>query len=298
MLTVAIPTLNRGWVLIETLRKLMAQEPVPSEILVLDQTKQHEDLVRKTLSDWRASGKIRWFRLDAPSITKAMNLGLTAADCEIVLFVDDDIVPAPGLVSAHLAAHGRAGVGLVAGRVIQPWEQAQGHASVSEFHFAQEKAAWISEFMAGNFSVRRDLAIALGGFDENFVRVGYRFEAEFAYRLRKANYRIYFEPAACIHHLKSPSGGTRIFGNHLRSCWPDHSVGDYYFNLRTWAGWPSLAAFANRFARAIINHHHLRRPWWIPATAVAELSGMMWALFLNCRGPRYLRTQQRRDYQC
>ena len=40
--------------------------------------------------------------------------------------------------------------------------------------------------MGGNFSVRRDIALRLGGFDEQFVRVAYNFEAEFAHRLRRA----------------------------------------------------------------------------------------------------------------
>ena len=50
--------------------------------------------------------------------------------------------------------------------------------------------------MAGNFSIRRDLALQIGGFDEQFVRVAYNFEAEFAYRWRNAGHRIYFEPTA------------------------------------------------------------------------------------------------------
>src|SRR6478752_3357025 len=102
MLTVAIPTYNRGQVLIETLRHLMAQEPPPAEILVLDQTTQHEDAVRDVLSAWQGEGTIRWLHLRVPSVTKAMNQGLVIANCENILFLDDDIIPEPGLVAAHL----------------------------------------------------------------------------------------------------------------------------------------------------------------------------------------------------
>ena len=297
MLTIAIPTLHRGQVLVETLRHLMALEPPAAEILVLDQTPQHKEDIQNILSAWQRKGKIRWARLPVPSVTKAMNRGLIAANCENILFLDDDIIPEPGLVAAHLAALERDGVGLVAGRVIQPWAGGE-ILSQTGFHFGQSRAAWISEFMGGNFSIRREVALAVGGFDENFVRVGYRFEAEFAYRLRQNHYRIYFEPAACIHHLKATSGGTRTFGDHLRSYSPSHSVGAYYYHLRTWSGWPSLPALLSRFPRAIANRHHLRRPWWIPATAVAELSGMIWALFLALRGPRYLSTKRTVDHKC
>ena len=38
------------------------------------------------------------------------------------------------------------------------------------------QAGWINDFMGGNFSVRREIALKLGGFDEQFVSVAYNFE--------------------------------------------------------------------------------------------------------------------------
>src|SRR6185437_13629750 len=96
MLTVAIPTFNRGKVLVETLRHLLAQEPPPDEILVLDQTPQHAEGIQKLLSTWQSAGAIRRLLLREPSVTKAMNRGLIAATCDHILFLDDDIVPEPG----------------------------------------------------------------------------------------------------------------------------------------------------------------------------------------------------------
>lgn len=288
MLTVAIPTLDREQVLIETLRHLLAQQPPAAEILVLDQSIRHEHATDEALATWQRTGCIRWLRLSEPSVTKAMNQGLLAANCAVVLFVDDDVMPGPDLVAAHFAAHERGGAGLVAGRIIQPWEEGQDLSQTGSFRFAQDRPAWIGEFMGGNFSIERDLALALGGFDENFVRVAYRFEGEFAHRLRLAGHRIYFEPTACIHHLKAGSGGTRTFGDHLRSYRPSHSVGAYYYHLRTWSGWRSLAAILSRPLRAIANRHHLRFPWWIPATVTAELLGLIWAIALALRGARYV----------
>ncbi len=288
-ITVAIPTYGRDQVLIDTLRDLLALEPPAAEILVLDQTLRHEEAVERQLRAWDAAGQIRWLRLPEPSITRAMNQGLLAAAQDIVLFLDDDIRPEPGLVQAHLAAHRTTGAALVAGRVIQPWQEGVDFSLDTEFHFAGLKPFWIDEFMGGNFSIRRDVALALGGFDENFVKVAYRFEAEFAYRLRRAGHRIHFEPAACIHHLKVTAGGTRSFGEHLTTSKPDHTVGAYYYVLRTWNGLASLRAWVSRPLRAIITRHHLRRPWWIPATLLAELQGMIWAVILHRRGPRYLK---------
>ena len=92
--------------------------------------------------------------------------------------------------------------------------------------------------------------------------------------LCSAGHRIFYEPAACLHHLRVSDGGTRVFGDHLRSFSPNHSVGAYYFTLRTWSGWQSVIRFFGRPLKAIATRHHLRQPWWIPATLVAELSGM------------------------
>jgi GT2 family glycosyltransferase len=177
-------------------RDLLAIDPPPAEILVLDQTPRHEEAVERQLNAWNAAGHIRWLRLPEPSITHAMNRGLLAASNDLVLFVDDDIRPEPDLLAAHLAAHRETGPALVAGRVIQPWQEGKDFSQDADFHFAGLKPFWIDEFMGGNFSVRRDVALALGGFDENFVKVAYRFEAEFAYRLRRAGHRIYYQPAA------------------------------------------------------------------------------------------------------
>jgi len=287
-LTIIVPTYGRDEVLLETLKHLFALNPPASEIIVIDQTEEHSSQVSCALEAWHAFGLMRWLRLEHPSIPAAMNRGLLEASHPIVLFVDDDIIPHSGLVEAHVSALEETGAALVAGRVVQPWQVGQNFSGEDAFHFASLRPAWISDFMGGNFSVRRNTALQLGGFDEQFVRVAYNFEAEFAHRIRRAGYCIYYEPAAFIHHLRVSDGGTRTFGNHLRSHRPYHAVGAYYFILRTWSGWQSLVRFLARPLHAIATRHHVRRPWWIPATLLAEFSGLGWALVLAAQGPRYL----------
>jgi GT2 family glycosyltransferase len=278
--TIAIPTYRREAVLLETLSDLLALQKGAAEILVLDQTEQHETGTEQELKRLAGRGSIRWIRLGQPSIPKAMNAGLSNASHPLVLFLDDDIRPEPGLVAAHVAAHGSNADVLVAGRVLQPWEEGL-QPTRRSFHFASTQAQEVTEFIGCNFSVRRAGALTLGGFDENFVRVAYRFEAEFAHRWRRSGRAILFEPAACLHHLKAGSGGTRTYGEHLATWRPDHAVGAYYYGLRT----RELGVFATRPWRAVSTRYHLRRPWRIPATLVAELGGMLWAVGLCLRGP-------------
>lgn len=288
-LTIAIPTYRRERVLVETIEYLLALSPPADEILVLDQTEQHEAETEQALQRLADRGAIRWERLPEPSIPKAMNQGLLRARHELVLFVDDDIRPDSGLIAGHLSAHQIHTDALVVGRIIQPWHEGKTFPAEEPFHFACTRGQWVSEFMGGNFSVRRSAALSIGGFDENFVRVAYRFEAEFAHRFRRSGGRIWFEPAACLHHLKDGAGGTRSYGRLLVTWRPDHAIGVYYYGLKS-RDWMEILLQPRR---ALINRHHLRHPWHLPRSLLAELLGFGWALWLLWKGPRLLHTSQR-----
>lgn len=287
-LTVAIPTFGRDEVLLSTVRDLLALEQGPDEILIVDQTPTHAEEVEHALEALKASGAIRWCRLPKPSITVAMNTALREALGELVLFLDDDIRPDIALIQAHRNAHqGNPGV-LIAGRVLQPWHHLQPDAADADFRFNSLTPRELREFMGGNFSLRRELAISLGGFDENFVEVAYRFEAEFALRWHRCGRSIRYEPTALIHHLKAERGGTRTYGDFLRTWRPSHSVGEYYFLIIARpVDWTKR--IVRRLLMSIVTRHHLRRPWWIPATLVSEIRGLTRALGLARGGPRLIR---------
>ena len=210
----------------------------------------------------------------------AMNRGLREASAEVVLFLDDDLVPDETLIEEHARLHLPGGPDLVAGHVIQPWHGGESHLSL--------ETTPTREFMGGNFSVKRALALALGGFDENFLRVAYRFEAEFAGRLRDAGGTLLFNPAALVRHLKVDAGGTREYGLHYRTIRPDHAVGEYYYLLRGVGVRGRMRKLLWRPFRTAMTRFHLRHPWWIPVTLVSEILGLTWALALALRGPRYM----------
>lgn len=285
-LGVAIPTYRRGGIVLDTVRALQKLPRPPDELLLIDQTTDHPAAIAEALQHLHDAEIIRWLRLPNPSIPHAMNVGLKEARSDVLLFLDDDIVPDQGLIQAHLEAH-REGALLVAGMVLQPGQVLEHLASGEVFRFTSDAPAQITEFMGGNFSVRRDVALALGGFDENFVGAAYRFEAEFAWRYCRAHGSIRYEPKAIIHHLAIPTGGTRAHGHHLRTVKPTHAVGAYYYWLRTRnPGWWRQAML--RPLRAVRTRHHLRRPWWIPLTLLAEARGFALAWRLARRGPKLL----------
>lgn len=281
--SVVIPTYCRGQVAIETTEALLALPVPPHEVLLVDQTAEHPPAIAERLAELAQVAGVRWLRLSRPSIPAAMNRGLREAASDVVLFLDDDILPGASLIQAHLDAQAEAS--LVAGMVLQPGERAETLQAGEAFRFNSDAPAGIREFMGGNVSVLRDVALALGGFDENFVGAAYRFEAEFAWRYTRQHGDIRYEPRAVIHHLAIPSGGTRAHGHHLRTIQPAHSVGAYYELMRTRRpGWVGKILW--RPIRSVRTRHHLRRPWWIPLTLLAELRGFLLALQLDRGGPK------------
>lgn len=285
--SVVIPTYRRENVLLDTLDYLLGLDSAPAEIIVVDQTVQHNPDTSEMLSQMNAAGRIRWLKLREPSITHAMNVGLARAQNQVVLFLDDDIIPGQNIVIAHQRAHQL--YDIVAGQVLQPGESPEkSDALTADFKFRSGHPQYITEIMAGNFSIKRDLALSLGGFDENFIQVAYRFESEFARRALAAGEKIWFEPSASIRHLKSSSGGTRSFGHHLTTIRPSHAVGEYYYLFRSKGLESRWLKILKRPLRSIRTRHHLAHPWWIPVTLLAECLGFLWACFFAVRGPRLL----------
>jgi GT2 family glycosyltransferase len=287
-LTIAIPTYERGAVLCDTIEYLLALDPRADEILIVDQTRRHPPEVAARLEAWERTNAIRMIRLDAPSIPRAMNVALRDASHERVLFLDDDIIPSPRLVAAHMAAFEHTDVWAVVGQVLQPgespahFEEAElrrGFVRDLDFRFSHDTACDVQNVMAGNLCVDRAHALEIGGFDERYTAVAYRFETDFALRLVAAGGRIRYEPAASIHHLKVPGGGVRMWGDHRTSASPAHSMGDYTFARRHV---PSFWRYvARRLRNNVLTRFHLRHPWTIPGKLIGELRGLVRALRLD-----------------
>jgi GT2 family glycosyltransferase len=283
MITIVIPTYHRQAIAVETVQRLL---PFGAPIIVVDQTPSaHEPL---------AALPIRLIHLDQPSIPHAMNVGVQAAETDVVLFLDDDIVPAPGLVDAHAEAHRREGVWAVAGQVLEPWQEPERIVQSKDdlqFRFNATEGRAVTNVMAGNLSVQRARFLQLGGFDENFTLAAYRFETDFAMRLAAAGGTIWFEPRASIRHLKLSSGGLRSYGDHRVSASPAHTAGDYYFALHHV---PRFWRYAARRMRAnVMTRFHATHPWTIPAKIIGELRGLMLAKELYRKGRRLMAVDEK-----
>ena len=289
--SIVIATLGREQVLVDTLTLLLGLRHPAEEILVVDQSPDHEAGTMAALQGWHAEGRIRWIRRDKPSIPAAMNDGLRQATSEVVLFVDDDVCPRGELVRAHAVVHAEGFRAAINGQVLQPGEtEFDGPPSMGlkgiehdlDFRFNSTRAVdGIGSLIGCNLSVRRGVALEIGGFDERFVGAAYRFETEFCRRLLRAGLTTRFDPRPSIDHLRAGTGGTRLRGSHLTSASPVHSVGDYYFAHVEGAGLARWRYIARRMGREVTTRFHARRPWWIPVKLLGEVRGLLLARKLH-----------------
>lgn len=291
-LTVVIPTLNRGEILIDTIDYLLELSSKLT-IIAVDQTLAHAQEAQNTLEIYQAENKFQWIRLNQPSVVAAMNHGLLAAKTEFVLFLDDDIKPFDTLLSGHCiaVANIKDGVGIIAGRVVESWDDPAGIKTNSKEHFSFNglNDCSASVFRGGNFLVKRSLAISLGGFDENFKGTAHDYEREFADRVMASGNSIRYCASAGVYHLKVEEGGIRTYGHFLKTAKPHHAVGAYYYILTSPLVTNKPLKIFQRLIERIATKTHLKQPWWIPLTFIGDITGLLWAIKMWIQGPAHIK---------
>lgn len=291
-ISIVIPTYQREQVLLDTLERLLPLLRSGDEIVVVDQTARHEPATAIGLRELVNRGAIRWFRRAKPAICASMNLGAVLAKGELLLFVDDDVIPTFQLLEAHRVAHAaEAALPITCGQVLQPWNSEPTDEAMTfarGFPFNYSKPCDILDLIGCNFAVRRDFFLHVGGFDEQFIGVCYRYEAEFTQRVfRETGRKVRFLPDASLRHLQAGGGGTRSFG--AKEAWRHitGSVGDYYFALRCLHAGACLRHSLQRLVREPMNRRTLRRPWLIPLLLVREIAAWLWAARLAATRTRH-----------
>lgn len=213
-LTVIIPTHNRCDVLERTLRAFERQSALDEilEILVVDDGST--DSTPDTLLRFaRASTlRIRHLRQDQRGPSAARNCGLREAGTDVVLFIDDDVLPQPTLVAEHVAWNRKYpddSVGIMGPLVWSPevrptpfmrWFGSSGPL----FNYkglGPGSQVELHRSYFNNTSLKRELLRRVGGFDETFHSAGLE-DTELAYRLEKAGWKLIYNPNAVGEHYK------------------------------------------------------------------------------------------------
>jgi glycosyltransferase involved in cell wall biosynthesis len=141
----------------------------------------------------------------------ARNNGITRATGDIVIFLDDDVVPAPRWLAEHMRIHEQQPNAVVLGPMISPlgfamqpwvrWEQAM----LMKQYTHMSEGVWrptARQFYTGNTSLARRLLQHAGGFDATLRRAE---DVELAYRLEGQGVEFVFNTAAVGLHYAERS---------------------------------------------------------------------------------------------
>jgi glycosyltransferase involved in cell wall biosynthesis len=139
----------------------------------------------------------------------ARQTGAEHACGEIVLFLDDDVIPSPGMVSGHGHRHGNAGGLIVLGDMPIVSPQKGPDAWIVERYrkrYEEQRLLWQAEpdrilerLWAGNFSLSRASIQAMGGLDPG-VRLNYHPDLAYGLRAQRAGLRGIFAPEPVAEH--------------------------------------------------------------------------------------------------
>ncbi len=159
------------------------------------------------------AGQIKIVQFDTANISSARNAGIAVAGGQIIAFIDDDAVPEPTWLTHLIAPFSDLRVGAAGGYVIGrngisfQWKgrTIDQHAQARDLPiqgdspqvFANTPRSVIKT-EGTNMAVRRDVLVALGGFDPAFEF--YLDETDLNMRIGQAGHHTAIVPLAQVHH--------------------------------------------------------------------------------------------------
>jgi glycosyltransferase involved in cell wall biosynthesis len=211
--SVVIPSFQRRGALERLLRALEGQTLSASRFEVVVAIDGSSDGTKEMLESFRAPYQLRWAWQPNGGRAAACNTALRRARGDIVVILDDDMEPSPGLLDAHRREHPPGSRRCVMGAVpITVGDGASPHVRYVATKFDEHLASLaradhrfqIRDFYSGNTSVRRDELLAAGLFDDRFRAYGNE-DLELAHRLAASGVELGFSPQAMArqHYDKS-----------------------------------------------------------------------------------------------
>jgi GT2 family glycosyltransferase len=219
--SVVISTLRRPDVLRKSVESLLACEPPPYELILVDADPQFgARVVAEEIESRPHATHVRYIPA-APGLTAQRNRGIKAASGEIVVFLDDDAVVPTTTLAILADAYKDGDVIGATGRVIEPEDERigapgsvlrqwlPGGATEGQFtrygyprYLQTLDRPRDVEYMLGCFMSARREAAAEIEFDEQLDAYALFEDEDFSYRLSRLG-RIRYLPQLVIHHDKT-----------------------------------------------------------------------------------------------
>ena len=222
--SVIVPTYNRGASLEKLLTSLGALEPSDSilaEVIIVDNGSTDntgEILLREKRKrnrfDFRVSKEA------SKGKSSALNQGIGLARGEILIVVDDDVVVHHRWMTEHWECHRVSEFGAVQGRVL-PGVDPQGRPAdlsrLREYNIPIVDYGGgirpIRGFTGTNVSFKRDIVRQVGLFNPRLGpgALGFSEDTEYSIRMRRAGFKIGYNPGAIVYHELNPERYGRAY---------------------------------------------------------------------------------------
>lgn len=197
--SVAICAYNAQRTISAVIDAALAQSPSAGETIVVDDGST--DDTARIVNQFH---DVKLIKLpENRGVAFARNRALDESKHEIVVFLDADAVPRGNCFRNLLVCFDDQNVAAVGGRA----EEFFRNDFVNHFRALYTPQSLGDRpifdapmFMGLCFAIRRGIAKSVSGFDEIFKTNGE--DADISFRIKKAGYRIYYEPDAVVDHLK------------------------------------------------------------------------------------------------
>jgi GT2 family glycosyltransferase len=223
--TVVLSTYNRGELLVDAVRSLIALDPAspPHEIIIVDNNSRDNTrgVVESLIPE--SGGRLRYLFEGKQGLSHARNAGVAASRGRIVAFTDDDVRASPDwLIALGRAFDEHPDADYAGGRVLPMWPlnppewlidwfwsplALVDYGPEGRYVSADDRDAYIT-LVGANLAVRRAVFDDVGGFDPRFQHergsVSSCEDHEFELRLVNAGKRGWYEPSAVIRAEVQP----------------------------------------------------------------------------------------------
>jgi len=199
--SIIIPTYNRKNVVKKTLEYLFHQNYPKDqyEIILIDDGST--DGTKEMINFLSPPCRLVYLYQNRKGPHIARNLGIKNARGKIIIFVDSDIFTPPNFINEHMRFHSRFKDVVVSGPTVRTDKLKDVFGDIKRRKF-RESLAWSGpSLVTSNLSVKREFLLKVGGFDEEFVGMGWH-DWELGLRLKKLGLKVKRNVEAIVYHYK------------------------------------------------------------------------------------------------
>ncbi len=199
LISVQLCTYNRRALLGRVLDALFHQDLAPDdyEIILVDDGSD-DGTYEEVLQRLAPTCALHLVRQSNAGLARGRNVGIERARGEIILFMDDDVLATPGLLSAHVRFHRAHPDSICRGVAINV--ESFDHLPAPNYSLHNYSGAY---FWTTNVSIPLALVKDVGCFDERFREYGWE-DLELGFRLRRRGVPSVLARDAVVYHHKPP----------------------------------------------------------------------------------------------